>query len=220
MPESGLAKKLGIKAGHRALVLGAPDGWAAPELPEGATWQARGKGPFDVVLAFTENARALGTLGPRAVAALRPGGTLWIAYPKTTSGVATDLTRDVGWATMNEAGWGVVSQVAVDATWSALRFKPEAEVQRKPASAAAPAARSNETATRKPLPSVPPDLVAALAKHPEANATWQQLAPSHVREYVGWLDEAKRAETRARRVEQALTMLANGVRDRNAKYRA
>nr|MCU0682240.1 YdeI/OmpD-associated family protein [Polyangiaceae bacterium] len=60
----------------------------------------------------------------------------------------------------------------------------------------------------------------ALAKQPEANATWQQLAPSHVREYVGWLDEAKRPETRARRVEQALTMLANGVRDRNARYRA
>lgn len=72
MPENGLAKKLGIKAGHRALVLGAPDDQAAPELPEGATWQVRGKGPFDVVLAFAENSRALGTLGPRAVAALRP----------------------------------------------------------------------------------------------------------------------------------------------------
>lgn len=146
---------------------------------------------------------------------------MWVAYPKTTSGVATDLTRDVGWATMNEAGWGVVSQVAVDATWSALRFKPEAEVQRKPASAAAPAARRTAAAAREePSASVPPDLAAALAKHAAASATWQQLAPSHVREYVGWLDEAKRPETRARRLEEALTMLAAGVRDRNAKYRA
>jgi bacteriocin resistance YdeI/OmpD-like protein len=223
MPENGLAKKLGIKAGHRVLALGAPDDVPAPALPEGATWQTRGKGPFDVVLAFVENARALGTLGPRAVAALRPGGALWMAYPKTTSGVTTDLTRDVGWSSMTEAGWGAVSQVAIDTTWSALRFKPEAEVQRKPDSAAAPAARQAKAAPAardKSAPNVPPDLAAALAKNAAAHATWQGLAPSHMREYVGWLDEAKRAETRARRLEQTLAMLAAGVRDRNAKYRA
>ena len=66
---------------------------------------------------------------------------------------------------------------------------------------------------------VPPDdFVNALEASEAATATWQTLAPTHVKEYVTWIEEAKKPETRVRRIEQAITMLADGVRDRNAKY--
>jgi hypothetical protein len=62
------------------------------------------------------------TLLPKVVTKLAPAASLWIAYPKTTSGVMTDLTRDAGWGPVERAGFGGVAQVAVDETWSALRF--------------------------------------------------------------------------------------------------
>lgn len=61
------------------------------------------------------------------------------------------------------------------------------------------------------------DLKAALADKAEAAQTWQNLAPSHRYEYLEWITEAKREETRARRIAQAVEWLAEGKR-RNWKY--
>lgn len=65
-----------------------------------------------------------------AIASVRPGGLLWISYPKRSAKVETDMTRDIGWETIDAAGWQGVTQIAIDATWSALRFRPAAEVGR------------------------------------------------------------------------------------------
>jgi uncharacterized protein YdeI (YjbR/CyaY-like superfamily) len=71
---------------------------------------------------------------------------------------------------------------------------------------------------RPPLP-VPQELAAALklAKNKKARAVFEGFSPSHRREYVEWIDEAKRAETRARRVAQTIAWLAEG-KPRNWKY--
>jgi hypothetical protein len=54
---------------------------------------------------------------------------IWICYPKLTSKVKTDLTRDHGWEPMFRAGWIVVAIASVDAVWSAVRFRPKAKVK-------------------------------------------------------------------------------------------
>lgn len=66
---------------------------------------------------------------------------------------------------------------------------------------------------------VPPELAAALARHDVAKAAFDAFSPSHRREYCEWIAEAKRAETKAKRVEQAIEMLAEG-KARNWKYGA
>jgi hypothetical protein len=65
-----------------------------------------------------------------------------------------------------------------------------------------------------PLPTdrVPPDLARALRRSPPAAAAFAALAPSHKREYVGFVIEAKKAETRARRIEQTIAALATRSR--------
>lgn len=73
------------------------------------------------------------------------------------------------------------------------------------------------SAKPKAAPAMPPDLEAALAKNRKARATFDAFAPSHRREYVEWIVEAKRAETRSRRVAQAVEWLAEGRR-RHWKY--
>ena len=69
----------------------------------------------------------------------------------------------------------------------------------------------------KPPAETPPDLLAALAKNRKARTTFESFAPSHRREYVEWITEAKREDTRARRLAQTVEWLAEGKR-RNWKY--
>jgi hypothetical protein len=54
----------------------------------------------------------------------------WASYPKRSAKVATDLTRDHGWEAFATADWRPVTQVSIDDVWSALRFRPLAEVGR------------------------------------------------------------------------------------------
>jgi hypothetical protein len=112
-----LAKKLGVRPGMRVVVLDAPDGYAA-NIAGAAT---RGKG--DVVLAFARDTRHLGRVAPKALDAMGDGDALWVAYPKKTSGIPTDISRDAGWDAMKRAGWQGVALVAIDDKWSAMRFR-------------------------------------------------------------------------------------------------
>jgi Bacteriocin-protection, YdeI or OmpD-Associated len=216
---SDLAKKLRIVPGGRIVSLGAPASFDVllDPLPDGASLSVRASGTYDVVLFFVMDAQALEKGLPRAMAALDDGGVFWICYPKKSSGIKTDLTRDIGWKVVQDAGLGAVTQVAIDETWSALRFKPESVIERKPGSVVAPGAAKKAPAPKKILVA-PTDFLHAVAKNDAAGATWKTLAPSHLKEYVTWIEDAKKPETRVRRIEQAVTMLADGVRDRNAKY--
>lgn len=59
---------------------------------------------------------------------------------------------------------------------------------------------------------VPDDLAAALAAQPAAQAGFDQLAYTHRKEYVAWITEAKRPETRRQRIEQAVLRLTDGLK--------
>lgn len=80
--------------------------------------------------------------------------------------------------------------------------------------AKAPATRK---AAPRPPPDTPPELAAALAKNRKAKATFDAFPPSCKREYVEWIVEAKRQETRDKRLAQAVEWMAEGKR-RNWKY--
>lgn len=72
-------------------------------------------------------------------------------------------------------------------------------------------------AAPKPPPETPADLAAALGKNREAKATFDAFPPSCKRDYIEWIVEAKREETRAKRLAQAVEWMAEGKR-RNWKY--
>jgi predicted transport protein len=128
MADNPLVKKLGIKPGQRALVLNAPPGYTTQldPLPEGVTLAHTPDGSYDFVQLFVKNQAELAEHIPTAIQLLKPGGLFWIAYPKLSSKIATDLTRDVGWDAVYNAGLEGVSLVSIDAVWTAMRFKPGA----------------------------------------------------------------------------------------------
>jgi len=74
-----------------------------------------------------------------------------------------------------------------------------------------------KSTTPKPLPEAPADLAAALKKNARAKATFDAFPPGQKREYIEWLIEAKREETRQKRLAQAIEWMAEGKR-RNWKY--
>jgi hypothetical protein len=91
-----LAKKLGIKDGHRVAFPGAPDGFRRllGGLPEGVSVRSRASGPLDVIVFFTRRRAELERRLPALRRAMDPAAGLWIAWPKRSSGVETDMTED------------------------------------------------------------------------------------------------------------------------------
>lgn len=126
MTATPLTKKLRLRPGARALVLNAPGGFEARigPLPEGACLESEPKGDvYDFVHLFVHDRSEVERLAPVALRAAGHDAVLWISYPKKSSGVETDITRDRGWEALEAAGFRPVAQVSVDDVWSALRFR-------------------------------------------------------------------------------------------------
>jgi hypothetical protein len=129
MAISKLAAKLKIKAGNRIAVLNAPEGYRQElgKLPENVELSPAPNGKFDAVHLFVRDGKELRRDLPVALNALKPGGIFWVAYPKGTSGIQTDLTRDLGWEPVDEAGLRGVSLISIDETWTGVWFRKAEE---------------------------------------------------------------------------------------------
>ena len=133
MVESGVPKKLRIKTGQRALILNAPEGYfeAFSALLEDVQIDQAATGEYDFVHVFVVNSDELEELMPTALDAVVFDGLLWVSYPKGSSGVETDLNRDILWEKLLSKGIRPVTQVSIDEVWSAIRFRPTEQVGKK-----------------------------------------------------------------------------------------
>ena len=123
---SALIKKLKLKPGQRAAFLAAPEGYlgALQPLPSGIEVHEALTGTFDWVQIFVRNRAELEGAIPGLLAALKPESLLWVSFPKGSSKIQTDLTRDTGWDALQQADLKWVNLIAVDATWSAFALRP------------------------------------------------------------------------------------------------
>ena len=78
---------------------------------------------IDWALVFAVNENQLNSILKEVLPALHDESKLWIAYPKTTSKIASDLNRDCSWSALTGCGYEGVAQVALDHVWSALWWK-------------------------------------------------------------------------------------------------
>ena len=101
-------------------LLRAPDDFEL-DVPAGVTVKRRATGPADVVVQFVTRADDLERRLDRLAAMVRPAGGLWIAWPKRSSGVATDIGDHVVRELALPRGLVDNKVCAVDATWTALR---------------------------------------------------------------------------------------------------
>jgi len=117
-----LAKKLGIASGHRVLIDGAPAEFDL-EVPPGTTVHRRPARDtrYDVVLSFCPGQDRLRKRWPVLHGLTGPAGSLWIAWPKKSSGVPTDLTEDVIREYALANGRVDTKVCAVTEVWSGLK---------------------------------------------------------------------------------------------------
>jgi hypothetical protein len=119
-----LPKKLGVKPDTTLVLIGAPRGFERTlgELPDNARLRRDTRKPGERAVLFAASRAELAARFGGALELVAEGGSLWIAWPKKASGVATDLdenrVREHGLA----RGWVDYKVCAIDATWSGLCF--------------------------------------------------------------------------------------------------
>jgi hypothetical protein len=123
MAESPLAKKMKLKPGASAAVINVPESYLN-ELKHDTEISPGLNGKFDWIQIFVKNKADLDTLAPKAAKALKPESILWISFPKGTSKIQTDLTRDKGWEGVQKLDLKWINLVSVNETWSAFALRP------------------------------------------------------------------------------------------------
>jgi len=119
-----LAKKLGIKEGSRIALVNAPKDFESElgELPDKVEFVKRSTRALDIVLFFVLSERALARDFAKLAEKLATNGMIWIAWPKKSSGVTTDLSFEPVQRIGLDAGLVDVKICAIDETWSGLKF--------------------------------------------------------------------------------------------------
>jgi hypothetical protein len=118
-----LGEKLGIKAGARVALVGAPAGFEdvlAP-LPSGVRVARRLSAGTDVAVVFVMARAELARRWAGLTSAVGQTGAVWVAWPKKASGVPTDMTDHAVREVVLPTGWVDVKICAIDDTWSGIR---------------------------------------------------------------------------------------------------
>jgi hypothetical protein len=119
-----LLQKLGIKPGHRILLMSAPAkfGQMLGALPPAAAFVAPNAKHVDVVVNFENSAAEYQKHLASLVNRIKSDGMIWIGWPKKASGVATDLTENVVRDYALTLGLVDIKVCAIDDTWSGLKL--------------------------------------------------------------------------------------------------
>ncbi len=213
-----LAKKLHLKAGMRVAMANAPAGLKL-EAP-GVVVERSLAHDLDLVVLFAATQKELTLRWPKAVKAVKADGALWVAHPKKSSGIQSDLGMGE-WSATKGSGWNPVATVGVDDTWSATRFKYAPGLEKVRHARQEEAIRDADgmicvdRAAR--VVTAPKDLQKLIAKNAKARATFGALSFTNRKEYVVWILDAKKPETRADRLAKTIDKLAAGKKNPSDK---
>ena len=207
-----IAQKLRIKEEFTLLTLQAPKDFEKhlQPLPAGVKILANAKN-YQQVHWFVVTKTQLEKDLDKILKLVKDDVLCWIYYPKGTSKIQTDLTRDKGWDALlkhDELQW--ISLIAFDETWSTFGFRRKTETDKKKADTPKVREIFEYVNAEKKEVRLPDDLAAALEKHPSETAVFNKLSFTNKKEYVELIITAKRNETRTQRITGMIEKLANG----------
>ena len=210
---NSISQKLRIKEKYTLLTLNAPADFkkGLTELPAGVRIITSGK-DYDQVHWFVFNKAQLEKEMSKVMKLVKDDVIVWVYYPKGTSKIQTDLTRDKGWDCLLSEGdkltW--ISLISFDDTWSVFGFRAKTETDKK--KEAKPKVREifNWVDPETKEVKLPDDLATALKKSKKEAATFDSLSFTNKKEYIEWIVTAKREETRAERIQGTIERLGKG----------
>ena len=206
---SSTAQKLRIKENFALLTINAPADFKKNigELPKGVRISNDSK-IYNQVHWFVMTKAQMDKELNSVLKLVNDDVILWIYYPKGTSKVQTDLTRDKGWDNLlnhDELSW--ISLISFDDTWSTFgsRLKTEADKKREQAPRERPIFDYVDPKTKSVK--LPDDLATAFKKNKKQEDFFNTLSFTNKKEYIEWIITAKREETRAERIKGTMERL-------------
>ncbi len=208
---TSISDKLRIKPKNTLLTLNAPPDFkkGLKDLPAGVKITDSGK-VYDQVHWFVRNMAQLEKELSRVMKLVKPDVFVWIYYPKGTSGIQTDLTRDKGWDCLMKEGdklaW--INLFSFDDTWSIFGLRAKTEADRKK-EAKGPVKREifNWVNPATKEVKLPDDVAAALKKNKKEAAFFETLSFTNKKEYLEWIVTAKQEKTRTDRINGTMERL-------------
>ncbi len=211
---TSISDKLKIKPKFSLLTLNAPANFkkGLQGLPAGVKITDAGK-DYDQVHWFVMNKAQMEREMSKVMKLVKPEVIVWVYYPKVSSKIQTDLTRDKGWDCLLAEGdkltW--ISLISFDDTWSVFGFRAKNDADRK--NEAKPKVEReifNWVNPQTKEVRLPDELTTALKKNKKLELYFHALAFSHKKEYIEWIVTAKREETKAERVKGTIERLTKG----------
>lgn len=127
---SSLGQKLQIKPGVSISVVNAPEDVKSRlpgDLTNNPVTFEKSSSP-SALMVFIKSKAEVGEVVMPLLTGSYAFSPVWLLYPKGTSGVSTDLSRDILWKMMEPHGWRPARMIALDEIWSAMRFSPIADL--------------------------------------------------------------------------------------------
>ena len=208
---NSIADKLRIKPNFSLLTINAPSDFkkGLPGLPSGVKISDNTKN-YDQVHWFVLNRAQLEKELSKVMKLVKPEIIVWVYYPKVSSKMQSDLTRDKGWDCLLAEGDKVtwISLISFNDTWSVFGFRAKTEADRK--KEAKPRAEREIFKWVNPQTKevkLPADLAAALKKNKKQSDFFNTLSFTNKKEYIEWIVTAKREETRTDRINGTMERL-------------
>ncbi len=163
--------------------------------------------PAGQVLMFAANKATLNSLLSAHLQNLSTDCVFWIAYPKKSGSIPSDLSRETVREILSARDREAVASISIDEDWTALRFRDRSQthlLQRLP-----PLEQRNTEGIDYVMRTavLPGDAQEAMRNRAGLSAFFEGLSFSHKKEYIESIVTAKKPETRIRRIEKMITML-------------
>ena len=173
---------------------------------------------IDFALIFAINQFQLNNILKELFTALNSDCKLWIAYPKTTSKIVSDLNRDASWDMLSKNDFEAIRQVTLDHVWTAMRFKKVDQLPNKNRTFVEfKSADIKVDDFEKRLIALPIELDKLFAADEEAREFFTSLSIINQKEYLSWIQGAKKEETKKKRLEATLEKLLAGKQNPSEK---
>jgi hypothetical protein len=212
-----IAKKLRLKTDRPVMVLHMPESCKAAFKGYDIKFSSLGKTIYSQALVFAKDKNALDAAITKIANRLEADALFWVAYPKKSGSIKSDLTRDEGWAVMNTYQYEGVTQIAIDADWSSLRFRKTTAIGNKLRDIPMHERKTEGVDYIKRTVTLPEDAVAAMKPYKGLEQFFHAMSFTHKKEYVEAIVDAKKPETRKRRIDKMIEMVLKIKTDKDNK---
>lgn len=214
-----LFEKLQLQDERNLLIQGLPSSiekqFAKLSYAKNVTPLLRNK-KIDFALIFAVNTAQLCSILHDVFTAVHEKTKLWIAYPKITSKISSDLNRDCSWKNLYENEYEPADEIAIDHVWTAIRFQ-RAELVLEEAGFAEAVEKPTVLAFDNKAVKAPTELESFFVTHKKAKDFFKSLSFNNQKEYVMWIEDAKKHETKQRRLATVCKKLLAGKKNPTEK---